>query len=51
MTESIWVVEDDRELRSYIVDLPRDAGQAVEAFGSAMRCAHWAREAGGPDQY
>lgn len=35
MAESIWVVEDDRELRSYIVDLLRDASHTVEAFGSA----------------
>jgi two-component system, NtrC family, response regulator AtoC len=35
MAESIWIVEDDRELRAYVVDLLRDAGYETTAFGSA----------------
>jgi DNA-binding NtrC family response regulator len=35
MTERVWIVEDDRELRSYMVDLLTDAGHEVNGYGSA----------------
>jgi two-component system, NtrC family, response regulator AtoC len=49
MAETVWIVEDDREMRAYVVDLLRDAGYEVIAFGSADHALRTLHEGATPD--